>query len=97
MNKISDLFNIGDKVWIKSLKKEGIVLGWTAEFWPHPKTSYTIKYESSIPGDFDIGDFEDCILNYTTKSETKECPHEWKNYNGFTSTYDYCIKCDLKK
>ena len=25
-----------------------------------------------------------------------ECNHEYKKYQGFTQTYDYCVKCDRK-
>ncbi len=25
------------------------------------------------------------------------CNHTWKTYQGFTDTYDFCEKCDLKK
>lgn len=27
----------------------------------------------------------------------KECSHQWKNYLGFTETYEYCVKCNAKK
>lgn len=26
-----------------------------------------------------------------------ECPHEWLEYEGFTSRFTYCKKCDQKK
>jgi hypothetical protein len=25
------------------------------------------------------------------------CTHEWKEYEGITQRYNYCIKCDIKK
>lgn len=25
------------------------------------------------------------------------CNHEWRIYNGFTDSYSYCVKCDLKQ
>lgn len=25
------------------------------------------------------------------------CSHEWKTYNGFIETYDFCTKCDVKR
>lgn len=27
----------------------------------------------------------------------KECQHEYKLYQGFTQSYNYCIKCDHKQ
>ena len=27
----------------------------------------------------------------------KQCLHSWKTYEGFTSRFDYCEKCDAKK
>ena len=29
--------------------------------------------------------------------QSKECQHEYKTYIGMIETFDYCIKCDLKK
>lgn len=26
-----------------------------------------------------------------------ECDHNWKTYEGFSSSYEYCTKCDRKK
>ena len=26
-----------------------------------------------------------------------ECNHEWKEYEGITQKYNYCVKCDIKK
>lgn len=26
----------------------------------------------------------------------KECSHDWRLYEGFTSWYNYCTKCDKK-
>lgn len=27
----------------------------------------------------------------------KQCFHDWKQYTGFTESYEYCTKCDKKK
>lgn len=32
-----------------------------------------------------------------SKLPTKECVHEFKLYEGFTDTYEYCTKCDKRK
>ena len=29
--------------------------------------------------------------------EARSCSHEWKTYNGFTETFEFCQKCDVKK
>lgn len=35
---------------------------------------------------------------YSPVSESLDnCDHSWKQYQGFTENYEYCIKCDLKK
>lgn len=37
-------------------------------------------------------------FNATVKINMDEqCTHYWKSYQGFTETYAYCEKCDLKK
>lgn len=33
----------------------------------------------------------------TLQLEEKVCNHQWKTYSGFTNSYDYCSKCDLKR
>lgn len=35
--------------------------------------------------------------HYLTISKSNECNHSWRSYNGFTSTYEYCEKCDTKR
>lgn len=29
--------------------------------------------------------------------KTITCTHEWTTYTGFVESYEYCIKCDIKK
>lgn len=31
------------------------------------------------------------------ESESKTCSHSWKTYNGFTESFEFCDKCDIKK
>lgn len=31
------------------------------------------------------------------RMEPKSCSHEWKTYNGFTESFEFCQKCDVKK
>lgn len=30
------------------------------------------------------------------KPTSKECSHSWSNYVGFSESYKFCTKCDLK-
>jgi hypothetical protein len=41
----------------------------------------------------------DLITNILEKTRTIDiiCSHSWKQYQGFTETYDYCVKCDKKR
>jgi hypothetical protein len=27
----------------------------------------------------------------------QQCDHDWKTYIGFSETYDYCSKCDIRR
>jgi hypothetical protein len=34
---------------------------------------------------------------YWPFDEKKQCDHNWKLYEGFSESYDYCEKCGVKK
>ena len=34
---------------------------------------------------------------YKEVAEPTGCRHEWKLYQGFTDTYNYCSKCNVKR
>jgi hypothetical protein len=34
---------------------------------------------------------------WQTPTADEVCSHTWKNYVGFTETYEYCTKCDMKR
>lgn len=33
----------------------------------------------------------------STKKDPSKCDHAWKSYTGLNESFEYCIKCDVKK
>lgn len=53
-------------------------------------------------GSMSVELFELCsiLLENYSKIETDQidtCEHNWQKYQGFTETYDFCLKCDKKR
>lgn len=40
---------------------------------------------------------EDHYWKYYLLEDNDPCFHEYKRYVGFLESYDYCIKCDIKR
>ena len=41
--------------------------------------------------------FPNTTVDWDRIYPTQTCSHEWKVYNGFTETFEFCQKCDVKK
>ena len=64
--------------------------------------------EQSLPSVIikDINEVIDDLLGFNqdpqlppglSNGQDNFCLHDWKNYEGFTESYDYCDKCDKKR
>lgn len=39
----------------------------------------------------------DLVTSFKTEESTGMCSHSFKTYVGFSSVFDYCVHCDLKR
>lgn len=60
------------------------------------------KYTAPTGGTYQIGNGtitlpEGYQVDLTAFDAKDRCYHDWKQYTGFTESYEYCAKCDKKK
>lgn len=77
-------------------------------YWRIPKVAseYIVNMANGMFPDTASGDQLDRIAwsvanqEFRTATGTvrhEECKHKWKYYYGFTDSFEYCSKCDIKK
>jgi hypothetical protein len=58
--------------------------------------THTYTHVYTIPEDNYTISVGNIVWNNPTSNSTN-CSHEYKMYNGFTESYEFCIKCDKRK
>jgi hypothetical protein len=72
---------------------------YTAPKTGHYQVSVSTKMVDGSKNPIEIGLPGSCIIHWDEDFDQDhgQCKHDWREYHGFTESFQYCTKCDERR